>query len=1094
LEEPDIIISNNDFVSLDFNRVYVDVLEYSNIVTPLLNSSELNGSGILPEWTYVQLRKAAGLCRGHQFLQDAILHNSSGFDAWVSINDQSFAFSHEKILERLAEHCIALGNIDEAILWLGKILSFDHLNTDINYLMLNCLRERRRFKEAQDYLTFLNQFYPANQPGGLPEILNEMSKRIQREAIGTNNDNQSDWPGDVTNNIPFVGRNDLLERLNNAYHRKGLVHINGESGSGKTRLVQEFYTRLEYSPRLLFCAGKPMISSTPYAPIVEGLNRLVTEKEWLSLPDEIKTNLHSLYPAIKFGEKRLSPIIIEKLPDNPLVLIHNALYSLLKILAEKKPLVMVVDIAQWCDDATLQFLAFLNERLFFRNYGLLILISRTEEHNSTLESYLDQSMLTSNLERINLLPFTLEEISQLISMELGKAVSEDLVRKIQNQTGGNPFLLIETLRALDLYNIDVSTYSAMDHFPIPASIRAIVNEKTRGLSDSAREVLLSAAVLGQRFQPQILEKTLKLDFEKQMSALEELQQAGILVSVRGLQKTSFYEFPHDQFREVIMEELSPVRKRRLHLASVQAMLEVKGEAADQASTYAWHYEQAGEYARAFSSWCAAGRYSRYCFSKEDAFAAYQRALILLSELPTEEASSLFRQLLLEWGNYAYDIQDHVTCEKLFKTGLEFGEARQDPLLIGISISGLGRVAEMNGEVDEGIELHKRALFFLSKTNDNAEKLETYARLALLYELKAEYKKAKETYQTGMKLENTSSDMRFLDASVNLKSHFSILNSMMGFPFQAEEIADQAANESKLIDRLSGKVHAYTALAIAQYYEGKYQKSLQNAFSVYKLADQLNLVWWGSLLDIVIARNYLVMGRLDESWRHLHHSVENKDPALVQKTNLHHFVIKGDIFRLLGDYASAAEQYHLGAQPPLSELQSIESYFALGLTYCQYNDLTEGLKILTDGIEKAESLGLESISLPGKIMWIAWTNPSIDEDDFIAKSALYVAELQKRGFGTSGLTAKLVSGGIALRCGETTKAKEYFLEVAETSRKMNHLWNELWAVKALVSINGLEKNEAQKFLDRKSEILNELSVHTVKLPLTGLMKNFLRSTW
>ena len=50
LSDPDIFITNNDFVSLDFNRAYVDVLEYSTITTPLMNSSELNGNGILPEW------------------------------------------------------------------------------------------------------------------------------------------------------------------------------------------------------------------------------------------------------------------------------------------------------------------------------------------------------------------------------------------------------------------------------------------------------------------------------------------------------------------------------------------------------------------------------------------------------------------------------------------------------------------------------------------------------------------------------------------------------------------------------------------------------------------------------------------------------------------------------------------------------------------------------------------------------------------------------------------------------------------------------------------------------------------------------------
>lgn len=1086
LIDPDLLITNNDFVSLDPNRVYVDAREYTNIVTPLLNSSEFNATGIMPEWMYGQLRKAADLCRGHQLLQDVSLHSSAGFDSWVSINNQSFAFSHEKILERLAEHCIALGNIDEAILWLGKISAFDHLNTDINYLMINCLRERRRFKEALDYLSYLEGAYQANLPGGFPEILGEMKKRVMRESLETRKDPQTEWPRDITDKTPFVGRSDLLLRLNNAYQRKGLVHISGEAGSGKTRLLQEFYSRLDYTPRLLFCSGKPMISSTPYAPIVEGLNQLVTEKEWLSLPDEIKTNLHSLYPALKFSEKRLSPIIIDSLPESPLIRIHNALYSLLKILAEKKPLLMVIEIAQWCDEATLQFLGFLNEQQFFKTYGLLILSSRTEERNPVLEAYLDQSVLTSNLERMTLEPFTLEETSQLISIVLGKSVSEDLSKKIQTQTGGNPYLLIETLKALDLFNMDFSTFSAADHFPIPASIRAIVNGKARALSDLAREVLSSAAVLGQSFLPQVLEKMVDLEFEPLHSALEELTQNGIL-SVSRLQTAGAYEFPHDQFREVILEELSPVRKRGLHLAAAQALLEVKGEAADQGSTFAWHYEQAGEYAKAFSAWCMAGRYSRACFSKADAYAAYQRAFDLFSALPAKEASGLLRQLLLEWGNYAYDLQDNITCKKLYTAGLEFGEARQDPQLIGISISGLGRVAEMTNDMDEGIELQKRALFFLCKTDANAEKLETYARLALLYELKSEYKKAKETYLTGMEIEINFSDKLLLDASVNLKSHFSILSSMMGFPSQAESIADQAANESKLINRLSGRVHAYTALAIAQYYEGKYQRSLQNAFLVYKLAEQLNLAWWASLLDILIARDYLVMGQLDESWYHLHHAVEKRDPALVQKTTAHHFVIKGDILRLLGDYSAAEEQYRLGAQPPLADLQSLESLYSLGLSLCQRDELVEGVKIVTEANDKAGALGLESISIPGKIVQSAIQNPTTDEDGFISETAPLVSVLMERGFGAESLTATFIAASLALRRGKSARAKDLFIQAAEGSKKINHRWYELWAVSALASMGNVDSLESQQYLERKKSILNEMSAHALKMPLATLIK-------
>lgn len=1090
--DPDFIITDNDFVFVNPQRVYVDGREYNSLVTPLLNSSEFNGNGILPDWMYVQLRKAVELCRGYQFLQNAALHNSSGFDAWLTINNQSFVFSYEKIIERLAGHCIALGNIDEAIIWLGKISIFDQLNTDVNYLILNCLRERRRFKEALDYLQYLDSAYLVNHPGGLPETLKELQQLIKQDSVAVKRDKPTDWPGGVSTNIPFIGRTDLLERLNNAYHRKGIVHVTGITGSGKNRLVQEFYSRLEYSPRLLFCVGKPMISTTPYSPIVEGLNRLITEKEWMSLPDDIKTNLHSLYPDLKFGSKRLSPIIIEKLPDHPAIRIQNALYSLLKILADKKPLLMVIDIARWCDEATIQFLSFLNERQFFAKYGLLILISRSEEYNPSFQAYLDKSLLTSNLERMVLQPFSLEETSQLISMEFGKTPSDVLIKRIHNQTGGNPYLLVETLKAIDLYQFNISTFSEADHFPVPATIRSIVAEKTRFLSETAKKVLSSSAILGQQFALLILENMMSIEFDELQYALEELQRSGIIAGVSGENKLISYQFPHDQFREVIIEELSPIRRRGLHLAAVKAMLHVKGDAPDQASTYAWHYEQAGEYAKAFTAWCAAGRYSRQCFSKADAYAAYQRALDLLADLPVDQSPALLNQLLLEWGDYAYDNYDDKTCEMLFKMGLEYGEARQNPALIGISMSGLGRVAEMHNEVDEGVELHQRALFFLSKTNQVAEKMETYARLGILYELRDELPLAVNTFLTGLQVEKQDENERTADVSVNLKSQLSILYGMMGFPNKAAIIADQATNESKLINRLSGRVHSYTALAIAQYFEAKYQKSIQNALQVYKLAENLNLDWWVSLLDFALARNYLVTGNLDDCWRHLHHAIENKNPVLLHKTIHFYHAIKGDVFRLLGDYSSAEEQYKLGFAMPRSDLQYFENYFGYGLALCQRNETVQGLSILKDALEKASALRLDSIALPAKIMLIAWENPELDVETFMNLTLSAVTELNERGFGTSGLTAKIIAGGIAMRRGEYDQAIAFFKEVAETSHKMNHMWNELWALSALSGLAGQSLSDLREQVERKAQILEGMISRATHKDLAALVAKFVKT--
>jgi len=315
---------------------------------------------------------------------------------------------------------------------------------------------------------------------------------------------------------------------------------------------------------------------------------------------------------------------------------------------------------------------------------------------------------------------------------------------------------------------------------------------------------------------------------------------------------------------------------------------------------------------------------------------------------------------------------------------------------------------------------------------------------------------------------------------------------MGYPAQAEVDASQAANESRLIPRLSGRVHANTSLAIAQYYCGNYQKSLQTAFSVYNLAEKLNLDWWVSLLDITVAKNYLVMGQLDESWHHLHHAIEYKDPVLLHKIILEHYVIKGDILRLMGDFSAAEEQYRLGAQAPLKEHQSLENYFGLGLTFCQRNQLVEGARIIEDAVDKAEILGLESVSLIGEVFLPALKNPNIDENSFVNEIAPTVQELKLRGFGSANLTAGLMTAGIALRRGATDKARSGFVEVVENSIKANHRWYELWAVSALASLEINGKLEGQQYQEHKKLILGEMASHVVKAPLSGLFKKLTKT--
>jgi DNA-binding SARP family transcriptional activator len=1087
LYEHDVIVSENDTLSLDPNLVYVDGREYTEIVTPLLNSSEMNSSGKLPDWTYAHLRRAIKLCRGDIFLQGISLPGSRGFEDWVSTSNHSFDFSRQKILSRLADHCISIGNIDEAILWLGRAISSDPLNPDLNYLILSCLKERGRIKEAADYIMLLEHLYSNSSNEELPQSIKSFRSNFIDNNRELTPEIPVDFPGSELHPVPFIGRQDLLKRLNHAFHRNGIVVVRGESGSGKTRLVQEFYSRLDFKPRLLFFIGKPMMVSSPFSILIDGLRREVKPEEWLSLPSEVLNELYLLFPENIMKEDQKQQSMEEFLNLRSSEPVKNALCVLFEKLAKSKKLLMVVDIAQWCDDATIEFFSYLSERNFFKSRGSFILISRQEEVNPLLEIFIDRSVLANQLEKIKISPLSKEETTHLTSIVLGRDVNNQLVEKLLKDTGGNPFFIIESLRAIKELSIDISHYTVEDLYPIPQTVRALVNERTRLLKSETKTLLQSAAILGQRFQPEVLDQMVSLGQETFVNSLEELQRSSILIVDEDVKPLSGYEFPHDQVREILLQELSPARKRNLHLAAVKAIHQVQGDLPELASVYAHHYEQAGEFVSAFESWIKTGRFARSLFSKSDTYKAYNRALELVPRLPLQFTIDLVYQLVVEFGDYAYDLSDIQTCDSIYKECLEIGESNQNPLLIGTGFSGLARVCEMTGQIEKGIELINRALFFLSQVKAKGEEIEAYARMGILAELSGKYEDAIKIFESTLQRRKDYSDKRGLDAFVNIETQLSILYSLMGWPLKAEVIATTLINDCQLIPRRSSKVQAGAALALAQFFTAKYKKSVQTALEVTDLAKRLGLRWWLSFLELVLAKNHLALGSLDKVWILTSDVMEREENFKDEKFYSQANAIFGDLYRLLGDSKSAESYLLKGSIGELNNHPTLENLFLLGLIQIQTGDYEKGFQTVDKTIKNAEELGLMSIGLPARMAMLMMNPEQLSAEEYHKALTKISTEMKERGFGSASATADLVEGEILFNKGEIENASVHFTRAAAFGRSIGNLWFELKVYPYLLK-TVKEKSDVQKQIKiRVKEIYDAMSIRATLKPISILLK-------
>jgi DNA-binding SARP family transcriptional activator len=1075
LPDPDVLVTQAGDVFLDPEKVYVDGIEFKHITDPLLASAEISRDAVLPGWMYSEMRKALALCRGDLKLEGVGVGISRGYEDFLSLSSQSYDYVRLKIEERLASHCIAIGALDEAILWTSKALEIDPLNDDNNFLVINCLRESGRTKDALDYIDYLENLYSHASGQKLPDSI-----VMQRTRIRENHDvvqkDISEWLGIESHPVPFVGREDLLERLRNALNRKGIVSIRGSSGVGKNRFLEEFYINLQRKPRLVFCSGKPLVRCAPFEPIIEGLRRAVRPEEWMELPDFDKATLQQFFPNLINSEKASLDLNGLSAGKDEFLQICESLHQLLILLAKKRPLLFIVDIIIWCDDATLDFIGFLADRNYFQKYGLLVLNSRKEESSLKFEQFVDRNLVKGQLEIIEIPALSKEETNLLIQKMVGFNVTDCFLDKFYNDTGGNPYFLVEGLKSLLSLDFDFENYSKASLYPIPNTIKALISEKTRDLTVTAFSALQAGAVLGQFFMPAVVEAMSVIPQTDMISAFEELERFG-LVSVRENPELGLgYFFDHNQVREVILSEMSPLRKRHLHLLAVNASIKVYGNRPEFESQYAYHFEEAGDFVSAFKSWLLAAEFSRTRFSTSDRYTAYDRASKLVSKLPPDAVVENLYMLTNAWANLAYDLSDVDKCESIYNLCLEYGEQIQSPLLLGTAWSGIGRVLGMKMQLDEGIEAIKRAQFYINRTDILSEKIEVLCRLGILNSLANKITEAVVLYEQALELLPGLKDEQDIDAKINVLSQLGLLYVEIGWPQKSVEVGEQAVNLSLLVKRRSAKVQAALTLASGYYYTGNYDKSLQTAQAVYQLAEKLNLRWWLSGLDVIMAKNYLVIGNMDACMDHFQLALKREKENLGGRVFRMACVVGGEMYRLYGDFKNARKMYLMGMDPDNPDIGIYENEMYYCITLIAERKLVEARDRLRKIVEITNKLNLMMVCLPAKMLLSSITPENELLTIGIPPIENIVKDMISRNFMVSKVYGMGLQAQLELVRGNQEAARTIYRSIHNDKMTQASIWMRIISSVGLYKSSTLdsEKKEYKTEIHRCLTILGEKS--------------------
>ncbi|MGH2992742.1 MAG: AAA family ATPase, partial [Solirubrobacterales bacterium] len=312
---------------------------------------------------------------------------------------------------------------------------------------------------------------------------------------------------------------------------RGLLIV-GEPGIGKTSLLAEAVA-VASDLRVIEAEAVEAEANLPYALLGETVAPLL---KWL--PELPEPQANAVRAALALGP---SP----RVPGDRFATCA-AFLSLLARAAEREPLLVVVDDAQWLDSPSAECLAYAARRLAETRVALLA-ASRPISGGPLLGSTV--------LERVNLSRLGSEDARALLRASAPEATSS-VVDSLLEMAAGNPL----ALRELPAQLTEDQRLGRMpiDHVPVAgAALREAFESRLAALaSDDRAAVVIASAAVDRELAPVV---GACRDLGIETSALERAETAGVLIIGEGR-----LGFAHPLLKAVAYELTTPAERRRAH--------------------------------------------------------------------------------------------------------------------------------------------------------------------------------------------------------------------------------------------------------------------------------------------------------------------------------------------------------------------------------------------------------------------------------------------------------------------------------------------------------------------------------------------------
>lgn len=846
----------------------------------------------------------------------------------------------------------------------------------------------------------------------------------------------------------FVGRDASLRQmlslsLNLARGIGGWFLIEGEAGIGKSRLLQEFQASVMAPGRQIWSGScSAQRANQPFHLFTDLLNRVfqvqptdsavVIRQKMAETMRKWPRDAHPTSPYLEIlmglqpegieGE-RLNTLE----PDQLRQQIFVAVRRLMKAMAKRLSMVLMLDDLHWIDPVSAELLFFLAPLV---TSDSILFVGAQRRQGADLPN--DRLIRLQSMLPGQTIHMMLQRLPQSASRSLVQDLfatddlPADVTEIILDRSEGNPYFIEEYVRMfiengyVEFENgrWQVGANYSLWEIELPSSLDALIRARIDALPPELREVLQCAAVIGRQFETDLLASLTKNPQVR--SELNRLALRLMIVAESGKE----WRFSHTLFESIVYNTMLKKQRQQLH-GQIAVLLEEKWQhnIAEHTTELAYHFTQAGAPEKAIPYLLQNAEQATSRYANEEALTYYQQVAGILQK-------GQIKNLQWQW-------RLAVGLGSVYRLMARFNEALSSlenvlPLIDTGQIAGeqaanvyweLGQTLRYRGEFDRAREFFQKALLTLGNFDDDAAKASAarvFTGMAWVYWAQGDLQESRQACKRSLEL--------------------------------AQEV--NSISERAAVENILGGIY---------FRQGDWRSALHHTTRAMVLREQMGYSWGvaASLSNLgmlaVVAGHWHKAESFFKRSLALRQEIGDIEGVVIAQNNL------GNLLRDQGDLEKA-EKY-LRESVRIASMFNMRHHLAV-----TYDGLAEVLllqrrpdaaeEMITAGLQEADSLGAQEL-----LAYIYRVQAEI----FIAKGQLedglatamkavrQAAEMGNRSYEAAGWRAAALA---SLRMHDLTRAQEY---VNKASEILAETMDELGAAmaKALSARIHLALNEDEK---------------------------------